>query len=67
MFWILYESKFKNTQQLMDKRFNKSEFLKNKLMKLYSETELKIEKSEFRVYKWEINDVTIIVNSVQIN
>ena len=51
----------------MDKRFNKSEFLKNKLMKLYGETELKIEKSEFRVYKWEINDVTIIVNSVQIN
>ena len=56
---------YPNNSSFKDKGFNDAEFLKNKLMKLYGEPELKIEKSEFRVYKWEVDDVTIIVNSVQ--
>jgi|TARA_B110000238_G_C16099703_1_gene427703 hypothetical protein len=57
--------KYPNNNSFNEKGFNDAEFLKNKLMKFYGEPELKIEKAEFRVYKWVVNDVTIIVNSIQ--
>ncbi len=45
--------------------FNDAVFLKDKLSQLYGSPSLKIEKEEFRVYQWEVDDVTIIVNSVK--
>jgi hypothetical protein len=57
--------KYPNINSFNEKGFNDAEYLKNKLIKFYGEPELKIEKSEYRVYKWVVNDVEIVVNSVQ--
>lgn len=57
--------KYTNLASFKNNAFNKANFLKNKLIAIYGNPDLKIEKSEFRVYKWVIDDFTIIVNAVQ--
>ena len=57
--------KYSNNDNFRRKAFDDAEFLKNKLIIVYGNPELNIEKTEFRVYKWVVGDVTIIVNSVQ--
>ena len=56
---------YSSTSKFIEKAFEDAEFLKNKLISVHGNPELKIEKTEFRVYKWVVDDVTIIVNSVQ--
>ena len=61
----LLHHKYPNYNSFNEKGFQDVEFLKNKLMKFYGEPQLKIEKPEFRAYKWENNEVTIILNSLR--
>ena len=56
---------YSSSSKFIEKAFEDAEFLKNKLISVHGNPELKIEKTEFRVYKWVVDDVTIIVNSVQ--
>ena len=54
-----------NRSEFIERAFEDAERLKNKLISLHGNPVLKIEKTEFRVYRWVVSDVTIIVNSVQ--
>ena len=56
---------YRSSGIFIEKAFEDAEFLKNKLISVHGNPELKIEKTKFRVYKWVVDDVTIIVNSVQ--
>jgi hypothetical protein len=64
-FMFIGRNKYPNNNSFNEKGFQDVEFLKNKLMKFYGEPQLKIEKPEFRAYKWENNEVTIILNSLR--
>lgn len=64
-FMYIGRYKYSNLASFKSSAFNKANFLKNKLIAIYGNPDLKIEKSEFRVYKWVIDDFTIIVNAVQ--
>ena len=45
--------------------FNHADYLKDKIIATYGDPLTKTENTEFRVYRWVVNDFEIIVNSVQ--
>lgn len=57
--------KYSNLSSFKSGAFNRANYLRDKLIAIHGSPDLKIEKPEFRVYKWVVDDVTIIVNAVQ--
>jgi hypothetical protein len=62
MFIARYE--YSNTQSFDNNGFRDAEMLKSKLTDTHGDPILIMEKPEYRVYKWQKDDFTIIVNSV---
>jgi len=64
---LLYVGRYRyaNLASYKSNAVNNANYLKNKLTALYGNPDLKIEKSEFSLYKWVIEDTTIIVNTEQ--
>ncbi len=56
---------YKDLATFQMKGFLDAKKLRDKLINLHGNPELKIEKSDFIVYKWVVGDLTIIVNSLE--